>query len=92
MLRLPSGESASIYYLSSGERQLFVLITTLMFVEDRKQANILIIDEPELSLHMKWQEMFVDSLVAANRDVQLILATHSPSIIYDKDSYCVDLV
>ena len=91
-LRLPSGENASVYYMSSGERQLFVLITTLMFVEDEKQASILIIDEPELSLHLKWQEMFVDSLRAANSNVQLILATHSPSIILDNEQYCVDLV
>lgn len=91
-LRLPSGENASVYYMFSGERQLFVLITTLMFVEDEKQASILIIDEPELSLHLKWQEMFVDSLRAANSNVQLILATHSPSIILDNEQYCVDLV
>lgn len=90
-LKLPSGKIASVFYLSSGERQLFVLITTLMFVEDQKRANILIIDEPELSLHMKWQEMFVDSLLEANKDVQLILATHSPSIILDRVDYCLDL-
>ncbi len=90
-LRLPSGKIASVFYLSSGERQLFVLITTLMFVQDQKRANILIIDEPELSLHMKWQEMFVDSLLEANNDVQLILATHSPAIILDRTEYCLDL-
>lgn len=88
---LASGVDADAYHLSSGERQLFVLITTLMFNEDHKNSNILIIDEPELSLHIKWQEMFVDSLLAANPSTQLIFATHSPSIIGSRDQQCVDL-
>jgi len=90
-LRLPSGQTADVFHLSSGERQLFVLITSLMFNNDERQANILIIDEPELSLHLKWQEMFVDSLVEANPDTQIILATHSPSIILDNTPNCVVL-
>ncbi|RYB01486.1 AAA family ATPase [Lichenibacterium ramalinae] len=92
ILRLPSHpDGADIYYLSSGERQLFVLITSLMFNDDKRQAQILIIDEPELSLHLKWQEMFIESLQEANPEVQLIMATHSPAIILDRDEKCVDL-
>lgn len=90
-VRLPSGSPADVYFLSSGERQLFVLITTLIFGDDQHRANTVIIDEPELSLHMKWQEMFVDSLLKANPEIQLILATHSPSIILDRDESCVEL-
>lgn len=90
-VKLPSGVDGDVYYLSSGERQLFVLITALMFNDVDSQAEILIIDEPELSLHIKWQEAFVDSLMIANPDAQLILATHSPSIILDKDKFCVGL-
>lgn len=91
-LKLPGRtENADIYFMSSGERQLFVLVTALMFNEDKSQANMLIVDEPELSLHLKWQEMFVDSLRDANPETQLILATHSPSIILDRDDKCVDL-
>nr|WP_294917150.1 AAA family ATPase [uncultured Neokomagataea sp.] len=77
--------------LSSGERQLFVLITTLIFGEEDQKSGVLIIDEPELSLHLKWQEMFVEAIVQANPEIQLILATHSPSIILDDDIYCVDV-
>ncbi|MBB3892372.1 putative ATP-binding protein involved in virulence [Phenylobacterium haematophilum] len=91
IVKLPSGEMADVYHLSSGERQLFVLITSLMFNDDQRRASAVIIDEPELSLHIKWQEMFVDSLLEANPDIQLILATHSPSIILDRDENCVDL-
>ncbi len=90
-VKLPSNAAADVYYLSSGERQLFVLITTLMFSDEQRRANTVIIDEPELSLHIKWQEMFVDSLMQANPDIQLILATHSPSIILDRDDACVEL-
>jgi energy-coupling factor transporter ATP-binding protein EcfA2 len=89
-IKLPSGKPSTVQVLSSGERQLFVLITTLMFGEDLK-SSVLIIDEPELSLHLKWQEMFVSSIVEANDNVQLIFATHSPSIILDHEEYCVDL-
>ncbi len=91
VLHLPLLETADVSYLSSGERQLFVLITALMFNEDEKQANLLIIDEPELSLHLKWQEMFVSSLQNANPEIQLIMATHSPSIILQNEDRCLEL-
>jgi ATPase subunit of ABC transporter with duplicated ATPase domains len=77
--------------LSSGERQLVVILTHLAFNPATQKANVLIIDEPELSLHVKWQEMFVDALETANQDVQFILATHSPSIIMDRTNDCVDV-
>lgn len=90
-LHFPNGTQGDIYQTSSGERQLFVLLANLMFNEDEKQANVLIIDEPELSLHLRWQEMFVSSVQRANSDVQIILATHSPSIILNNDMNCIDL-
>jgi predicted ATP-dependent endonuclease of OLD family len=62
-----------------------------MFGEESNRSSVLIIDEPELSLHLKWQEMFVDAISEASPDTQLILATHSPSIILDQVKYCVDL-
>jgi energy-coupling factor transporter ATP-binding protein EcfA2 len=77
--------------LSSGERQLVVILTHLSFNEAARQANVLIIDEPELSLHLRWQEQFVTALQGASAGLQLILATHSPSIIMDREAYCVDV-
>jgi predicted ATP-dependent endonuclease of OLD family len=77
--------------LSSGERQLVVILTHLAFNPQAKRANVLIIDEPELSLHLRWQELFVDAIVSASKDIQLILATHSPSIILGRQNSCVDL-
>jgi predicted ATPase len=78
--------------LSSGERQLVVILTHLMFNRAAREANILIIDEPELSLHLRWQEQFVAALQGASEGLQLILATHSPSIILDRETHCVDVL
>ena len=76
---------------SSGEAQIFVILTHLSFNPSAKKANVFIIDEPELSLHVYWQELFVDSVISANNEIQLIMATHSPSIILDRLSSCVDI-
>jgi hypothetical protein len=77
--------------LSSGEAQIFVILTHLSFNPLAQGANVFIIDEPELSLHVHWQELFIDSIRSANPTIQYILATHSPSIILDKVPYCVDI-
>jgi predicted ATP-binding protein involved in virulence len=77
--------------LSSGERQLVVILTHLAFNPQAHRANVLIIDEPELSLHLRWQELFVDSVMTASPGLQLILATHSPSIIGGRLDSCIDV-
>lgn len=78
-------------HLSSGERQILVLISHLIFNEATNSANIVIIDEPELSLHLAWQEMFCDAVLQADGKVQAILATHSPEIIGDRVKLCRDI-
>ena len=77
--------------LSSGEGQIFVILTHLAFNPLAQENNVFIIDEPELSLHVQWQELFVDSIISANPNIQYVLATHSPSIILDRIENCVDL-
>ena len=77
--------------LSSGESQIFVILTHLFFNQRVKSDNVFIIDERELSLHIQWQELFVESLFTANPKVQYILATHSPSIILDRVENCVEV-
>jgi predicted ATPase len=84
-------EPRSVSSLSSGEAQIFVILTQLFFNPSAQQANVFIIDEPKLSLHVQWQELFVESVQEANPRVQHIMATHSPSIILDKVSHCRDL-
>ncbi len=46
--------------LSSGEAQIFVILTHLYYNPLAKRANVFIIDEPEISLHVAWQELFVE--------------------------------
>jgi len=74
----------SISALSSGERQLLVMLAHLSLNPNLVGSGVFIVDEPELSLHIDWQEKFVDAITEANPNVQLILATHSPAIILDR--------
>lgn len=84
-IKRPNGRDVSIDALSSGERQIVILFANVMFnrFASESQENILIIDEPELSLHIKWQEIFIDTLLTASEKTQFILATHSPDIVGD---------
>lgn len=66
--------------LSSGERQLLTLLAHVVFMPKRN-PGIIIIDEPELSLHLRWQENLVPKLCELNSAVQFIFATHSPEIV-----------
>lgn len=77
--------------LSSGERQLVVIFGHLAINREINRAGIFVIDEPEVSLHLRWQEIFVDSVLAASPGNQFILATHSPAIVLDRDNRCVSL-
>ena len=80
-----------IYSLSSGEIQMIVILTHLYFDPEIERENVFIIDEPELSLHVQWQEKFVDSIMEASATTQFILATHSPTIILDKVEHCCEI-
>lgn len=81
-------ESRHISALSSGERQLLVMLAHLSLNPNLAGSGVFIVDEPELSLHIDWQEKFVDAIREANPNVQLILATHSPAIILDRVDAC----
>jgi energy-coupling factor transporter ATP-binding protein EcfA2 len=67
--------------LSSGERQILVLAHQILF--RAQPATLVLIDEPELSLHVVWQATFVDDLARMGEVDQLsfLLATHSPTLI-----------
>lgn len=73
--------------LSSGEKQILILFTYLKF--HNKNGTIFIIDEPELSLHPKWQEDFLTAVETLTpKDTQIIIATHSPIIVGSNKDYC----
>jgi predicted ATP-binding protein involved in virulence len=84
-------EEYPISALSSGERQLLIMLAHLSLSPSLTGSGVFIVDEPELSLHIDWQEKFVDAIRSANPNVQLILATHSPAIILDRDEACKTL-
>ena len=67
------------------------MLAHLSLNKNLKGSGIFIVDEPELSLHIDWQEKFVEAVLDANPDVQLILATHSPAIILDRAEFCISL-
>ena len=73
------GEVLQPYVLSSGEKQVLVILLTAL-TEDQ-QPYVLFMDEPEASLHFEWQKQLIDLILQLNPNVQLILATHSPAVI-----------
>ena len=70
-------------YLSSGEKNDFIMFCELIFKAPR--GSIVFIDEPEISLHISWQEEYIDRLLEICRmnDLQAVVATHSPNIVND---------
>lgn len=73
------GDDLLPYKLSSGEKQLLVILLTVL-VQD-KQPCVLLMDEPEVSLHIEWQQRIIEIIREMNPKAQLILTTHSPAMI-----------
>lgn len=73
-----SGKTFTARYLSSGEQQVVILAYALLFKVP--EGSVALIDEPELSMDVDWQSKLSDWLerVGQERDLQFILATHSP--------------
>jgi predicted ATP-dependent endonuclease of OLD family len=82
-----NGVNIKLDNLSSGEKQLIILLTHSRF--SRKSGSTIIVDEPELSLHLHWQELLVDSLTQGEKKNQFIFATHSPEIVGFRKNYCI---
>lgn len=78
-----NGEKIPLECLSSGEKNDIIMFYELIF--NCKQGDIVLIDEPEISLHISWQEEYIDRLleICKMNSLQAIIATHSPNIIND---------
>lgn len=74
-------EELSPYQLSSGEKQMLIILLTVL-VEDQ-QPYVLFMDEPEISLHIEWQQKMIGLIRELNPNAQIILTTHSPAVIMD---------
>ena len=85
------GLNLDLEMLSSGEQHELVILYELLF--RAKSNSLILIDEPELSLHVAWQERFVKDLeeIARVANFRAILATHSPEIIGDRWDLTVEL-
>lgn len=68
-----------IYTLSAGEKQLLHILLTVLLEEEKEY--ILLMDEPEISLHIDWQANLIHYIQSLNPNCQIIIVTHSPSLI-----------
>ena len=85
------GRALELSALSSGEQHELVLLFDLLFKVEKN--TLVLIDEPELSLHISWQERFLPELlqVVGVGQFDVLLATHSPYIVGDRDDLTVAL-
>jgi predicted ATP-binding protein involved in virulence len=91
MLQMPDGSLLSPDKLSSGEQHELVLNYDLLF--NSRPGSLILIDEPEISLHIMWQQSFIRDLKEISRlsDLDILIATHSPQIIDDFWDLTVEL-
>ena len=87
IMLLQYNENLNPYQLSSGEKQMLIILLTVL-VQD-KQPYTLFMDEPEISLHIEWQQKLIGLIRDLNPNAQIILTTHSPAVIMDGWTDCV---
>ncbi|MBN1067555.1 hypothetical protein DVW02_06055 [Clostridium botulinum] len=74
-----TGEIHSADELSAGEKQIFFRGGSLLQMD--LNDSIILIDEPELSLHPEWQQKILEFYKGIGKNNQIIIATHSPHIV-----------
>lgn len=77
--------------LSAGEKQILIMFHRVLF--HAKDNSMVFIDEPEISLHVSWQQALGPVLqdICRVRGLQMLIATHSPQIIHDKWDLATEL-
>lgn len=83
------GRELPVSDLSSGERHILTFLTLVLF--QGRQRNFLIIDEPEISLNIKWQRDLMGLLHNLAPNTQIIVASHSPALAKRNPSYLSEL-
>lgn len=81
LIFMDDGEIIPLYKLSSGEKQLLLILFRVFLMEE--QPYILLMDEPEISLHIEWQYKLFEEIRRLNPNCQIITSTHSPSLFGD---------
>jgi ABC-type cobalamin/Fe3+-siderophores transport system ATPase subunit len=69
--------------LSSGEKQLLIIFLTIIL--QKEKPFILLMDEPETSLHVEWQSSLIDNIRKIKPNIQIIIATHNPLITLNRN-------
>ena len=72
------GENIELELLSAGEKQMLYILFKVFLMDE--QPCVLLMDEPEISMHLSWQQKLIVLIRELNPNCQLIIATHSPSI------------
>lgn len=83
------GRDLPVSDLSSGERHILTFLTLVLF--QGRQRNFLIIDEPEISLNIKWQRELMGLLHNLAPNTQIIVASHSPVIAKRNPAFLSEL-
>ena len=78
---LSNNKKLSFQQLSSGERQ--VIFIFLKVINGSVKQSLILMDEPEISLHPSWQESLLTEITKVNKTSQIIVVTHSPAIVMD---------
>lgn len=86
-----SKEKLDLSLLSSGEKQLVIFFIFSLIEFNRSQPKLLLFDEPELSLHIEWQSKLLPLIMKNWDKKQIVIATHSPDVIGDFVSNCVEV-
>jgi len=86
-----SGQRLPLESLSSGEQHELIMFYEFLF--NVRPNSLVLIDEPEISLHVSWQNKFLQDLqkVTDNAKFDVLLATHSPQIIAERWDLTVEL-
>jgi len=90
-IQTADGSDLPLSCLSSGEQHELVLLHELLF--EVSPGSLILIDEPELSLHVTWQQDMLEDLldVAKLSDLDIVIATHSPYIVGGHEDLMVRL-
>ncbi len=83
------GDEIKIEKLSSGEKQLLILLIETLL--QRRKTFVYLTDEPELSLHIEWQRKVIPAIKSLNPSSQIIAATHSPEVAAKYRSSIIDM-
>jgi len=78
-IRLSNGKAISYRSLSSGERQ--VVFIFLKIINGSVDNSLILMDEPEISLHLSWQEKLLTEITKVNDSSQIVIVTHSPAMV-----------